>query len=58
MAIGDRGVPGLVALRLVTLELQQGLEIVMTLLRLGWELIVLETLKKHQFASKNLALVS
>ena len=55
MAIGDRGVPGLVALRLVTLELQKGLEIVMTLLRLGWEQIVWATQKKHQFASKNLA---
>ena len=58
MAIGDRGVPGLVALRLVTLELFQGLGTVMTLLRLGREQIVWETLKKHQFASKNLALVS
>ena len=40
MAIGDRGAPGLVALRPVTLDLKEGLETVMTLLLLGWEPIV------------------
>ena len=53
--IGDLGVPGLAALRLVTLELRQGLEVVINPLQLGWEPIVKETPMNHQFASKNLA---
>ena len=40
MAIGDPGVPGLAALRLVTLELKEELETVMTPLLLGREPIV------------------
>ena len=40
MAIGDRGAPGLAALRLVTLELKEELETVMTPLLLGREPIV------------------
>ena len=55
MAIGEHGVPGLAARRLVTLELKQGLEVVMPPLLLTWEPIVWETPMKHQFVSKNLA---
>ena len=40
MAVGDRGALGLAALRLVTLELKEELETVMTPLLLGRESIV------------------